>query len=134
MNYITWCGLFKIGHPIIDEQHQELIKIANKFHKEMQVKDNTLLVPDTLNNLIKYVEFHFDEEENILQKKGYPEDELKKHSEIHETLVKDIFKLNQRFCEGKYDSLIDVEKFLTDWLVMHILHEDMKFKYHLKER
>ena len=78
MDFIVWCDLFKIGHPIIDEQHQKLIKIANKFHNEMQSKEKDLLIPDTLNKLIKYAELHFDEEEDILKKKGYPEDNLKK--------------------------------------------------------
>ena len=134
MDFIIWCDLFKIGHPIIDEQHQKLIQIVNKFHKEMQRTEKEKIIPDTLNKLIKYVELHFDEEENILHKKGYPDNDLLKHREIHEALVKDIFKLNERFCKGDYDSLVEVEKFLTDWLVMHILQEDMKFKYHLKSR
>ncbi len=25
MDFMVWCDLFKIGHPIIDEQHQKLI-------------------------------------------------------------------------------------------------------------
>ena len=134
MDFIVWCGLFKIVHPIIDEQHQKLVKIVNKFHNEMQKREKGILIPDTLNSLIKYAELHFDEEEKILQKKNFPEEDLKKHSETHEVLVKDIFYLNERFSKGEYDPLIEVEKLLTDWLVMHILKEDMKFKYHLQNR
>ena len=134
MDFIVWCDLFKIGHPIIDEQHQELVKIVNKFHNEMQKRERGMLIPDILNCLIRYAELHFDEEEKILQKENFPEEYLKKHSEIHEILVKGIFCLNERFSKGEYDSLIEVEKFLTDWLVMHILNEDMKFKYHLQSR
>ena len=133
MDFIVWCDLFKIGHPIIDEQHQKLFRIVNRFHKEMQKREKKILIPDTLNKLIKYTELHFDEEENIIQKKGYPEEDLQDHREIHERLVKDIFELNERFSKGIYDSLFEVEKFLTDWLVMHILQIDMKFKYHLKK-
>jgi hemerythrin len=134
MDFIVWCDLFKIGHPIIDEQHQKLIKIVNRFHNEMQKKEKDLLIPDTLNNLIKYVEFHFDEEIKIFQKKDYPDAEIIRHSDIHENIVKDIFKLNERFSQGKYDSIVEVERFVADWIVLHILQEDMKFKYHLKNR
>jgi len=72
MDFIVWCGLFKIGHPIIDEQHQNIFSIVNTFHNKMQRKEKQLLIQDTLNSLIKYVEFHFDEEEKIMQKKTTP--------------------------------------------------------------
>jgi hemerythrin len=134
MDFILWCDLFKIGHPIIDEQHQKLFKIANKFHSDLQKREKELLISDTLNNLVKYVEFHFDEEIKIFQKKDYPDFEIIKHNDIHENIVKDIFKLNERFSQGKYDSIVEVERFIADWIVLHILQEDMKFKYHLKNR
>ena len=73
MNFVNWCGLFNIGHAVIDEQHQELTKLVNKFHKEMQKTKRDQLMPD-------------------------------------------------------------VEKTLSDWLIIPILREDMKFKYHLKNR
>lgn len=48
------------------------------------------------------------------------------HKDIHDRLIEDFFRLNEGIASGKIMPMCDLEKFLTEWLVLHILIEDKK--------
>ena len=43
----------------------------------------------------------------------------------------EVFTLNQDLSSGKISSLYEVEKFLSEWIVLHILIEDKKYMEYL---
>ena len=131
MKFIEVCDVLKIGHQTIDKQHKVLFEIANKVHDEVHKGFNTKIVIEAMNQLVNYAQNHFSTEENIIEQLGYPEDMLADHKDIHEKLIMDIFKLNEDIATGKQKSMYEIERFLTNWLVLHILIEDMKYKDHL---
>jgi hemerythrin len=131
MRFIEWCDLLSIGHPTIDEQHQSLFEIINKFHHEIINRFPSKVIFETLNHLIGYAQYHFKTEEELLEKHKYPDDSLMDHKAKHENLVLDIFRLNEDLAKDQMHSKNEIEKFLTNWLILHILIEDRKFKDHL---
>jgi len=133
MQYVEWCDLFLIGHPTIDKQHKKLLEIVNRFHNEAKNGFNRKLTIEILQQLINYAQKHFITEEAILEKWGMSEDILSEHKGIHEGLIMDIFELNEKIASGSISSMCELEKFLTEWIVLHILTEDKKFKTHLME-
>lgn len=128
MDFIQWCGFFVVGHPLIDKQHRELFGIINKFHNELSKGDSKHLAVDTLNHLIKFAQQHFSDEETVTEQFGYPADELARHKNIHEQLVLDIFRLHEGITSGAVTDLDSIGNFLTEWIILHILIEDNKYK------
>lgn len=131
MKFVEWCDLFLVGNQAIDKQHKVLFDISNKFHDEVYKGFNRKKTIETLNQLITYAQSHFNDEESIAEKSKFPKELLDNHKNIHDQLIIDIFKLNEDIISGKINSMYDIEKFLTEWLVLHILTEDKKYKEHL---
>jgi len=131
MKFVEWCDLFVIGNKTIDDQHQVLLEIANTFHNEAKKGFNRKVTNDTMNQLIDYAQKHFFTEETITGKLDLPIELLDNHNEIHEKLIMDIYKIHEDLSSGKINSMYDIEKFLTDWLILHILIEDKKYKEYL---
>jgi hemerythrin len=127
MKFIEWCGLLEIGHFQIDEQHQKLFDIANRFHDQIGKNKDQTLVVETLNQLVQYAQFHFAEEERLLQKLNFPADSLAKHKRTHERLLIQIFDLHAKFAKGTKSTLPEIQQFLNEWLIQHILIEDKKY-------
>ena len=131
MQFIEWCDLFLIGHQTIDKEHQFLFEIVNKFHREVYKGLNRRIILETLNQLVNYVQKHFASEEAIAEKIGVPAEMLTHHREEHERLIMDIFKLNEEIASGKISTMHEIERFLSRWLVLHILIEDKKYRDYL---
>ncbi|RLE68101.1 MAG: hypothetical protein DRJ45_08450 [Thermoprotei archaeon] len=129
MKYLEWCGLFEIGVQVIDNQHKMLFRIANDFVDAVAGRqaDNKVAF-QTLNALTRYAQDHFGAEEDAARQVGFPEEDLKKLSESHEQLVQEIFDLHARVSETNQFNINEVEQFLADWLIMHVLIEDRKIK------
>lgn len=125
MKFVEWSRIFDLNHPKIDEEHKELLDIANRFYEHIEKGADVKTIRDTLNNLTKYAQDHFETEEKIMKTMLYPD--VKAHAEIHVELLTDVFELNAKFEKGDIHSKEDIGSFLTKWLVQHILNEDKKF-------
>ncbi len=132
MKFIEWCGLLVIGHPVIDEQHQELFSIINEFHDQLKKGEPSHVAVNTLNRLINFTQKHFADEEKISREFGFPDDKHGRHSDIHEKLVLDIFELHSEISrKGTSINLENISSFLTDWIILHILIEDNCYKEYI---
>ena len=132
MKYVEWCELFRIGHHKIDSQHQVLFDISNKFYDEAHKGFNSKVTIETMNQLINYAQTHFADEEELTATLALPEEILEAHKKVHEQLIMDIFELHADISSGKINSMSYIQNFLREWLVLHILTEDNKYKGHLE--
>ena len=128
MAYVIWCDMFSINVPYIDNQHRKLIEIANNFHAALKEKKTEKNLFQTLNSLIRYAEKHFRDEEKLMEEAKYPSENFQEHKRIHEKLVEDIFELQQKFTESGAKSVYEIEVFINNWLIKHILYEDKKLQ------
>jgi len=55
-----------------------------------------------------------------------PEDYIKRHKQVHERLMEDIFDLSSRFSSDTSTGIHEVESFLSKWLILHILIDDKR--------
>ena len=133
MKFVEWCDIFLIGHPVIDQQHQVLFDIANRFHDVVRKGFDLKTTVNTMNELICYAQKHFSTEEAITHELDMPAELLEHHQEIHDKLVSDIFDLNEKLESGRLVEMEEVEKFIREWLVLHILIEDQKYKEYLNK-
>jgi hemerythrin len=131
MKFIEWCGLLQIGHPVIDEQHQTLFKIINQFHQDLEDNKTGKTAVNTLNKLISFAQKHFTDEEKISSDFGFPDENLVEHKKIHEQLVMDIFELHTAVSKASEVDLEEIRTFLTNWIILHVLIEDNKYKAYI---
>ncbi len=133
MAFIDWVNLdLHTGHPIIDEQHEKLIEIVNDLYNQfLNIKCN-----DSANEFRKsfyamkeYVDFHFEEEEKIMQALDYEymDDHIKAHRAFQKEVGILTVKLNNRYNPNiKYISK-KLLLILRDLLLEHITDEDKVF-------
>jgi len=132
MALFTWSEQFSLKIDSMDEQHKKLIDILNQFHDAMLQKKEDKKIGETLAELIAYTEFHFAEEEKLLQENGYPD--LDNHKNEHDELRQKVTEFQREYVQGSQTVTDDVMFFLKDWLVNHILGVDKRYAPFLIEK
>lgn len=123
---IKWNDGLIVGVKEIDDDHKKLLEIINKLSDSI---DNDVSVMEYENIFIElenYVVGHFKREEAYMKKCAYSE--FESHQKQHDSFANQIPVLKEKFFSSKdYLDAKDITAFLTDWLINHILYEDMKF-------
>lgn len=127
-DYIRWDPKFEIGIPVIDEQHKKLVELCNRFYQELlQNKaegnppwDQSLR--SALHECVDYVKTHFKNEETLMTACSYPN--FAEHKKMHDMFIKNILETTNGFQEATIGVAFKFVKFLYDWILSHIAHED----------
>lgn len=129
---LQWLETFELGLPEIDDDHRELLSIMKSIESAADAEDFERCA-ELLDSLIDFSRSHFEREEELLAKAGYPH--LGLHSEYHSGLlaragtVKEICK-GIRSKETFKDCCAEMFKFLVD----DIIAGDLNFKSFLEEK
>ena len=121
------------GIEEIDNQHRKLISWAN-FLAIDDADDTDQKVTEALDNLQDYVVYHFQTEEEAMDKYDY--DQLEKHKKQHVRLMNEVGELFNR-SKGKEASegtLAELQYMFTDWIQLHIKEWDQPFATFLKAK
>ena len=133
MALLTWNDRFSTGIPTVDDQHRTLFKAVNDFHEGLtagRAKEELAL---TLNFLVNYTVSHFKEEEEFMQRHGFPG--LAAHRSEHELLLNDAASFRARWAEDPASVRpMEAARFLGDWLTHHIQQMDFKYVQYLREK
>ena len=122
---IDWHREWDTGHNGIDQQHRELLKIANNLIKAMLNNESQISAMSQLMNLLGHIEKHFNYEEQILKEIQYEDYEA--HVESHRQLLAKSDEILKKSDSGNL-LLSDVVKFVVgDMITLHLLEEDQKF-------
>lgn len=132
MAILSWNDQYLIGQATIDEQHKMLFRLVNDFHTHWMERRDRQDIARVLSQLIRYGELHFQDEESIMAQEGYPQ--LDSHHQIHEMLIEEIFKLNEELADKSRLLDRDITKFLKQWLIDHIVHNDYEFRNFLQRK
>lgn len=127
---MIWKEEYRIGVPLIDQQHEELFSRVTVFvdtvRSDTKWSEKVNKVNDTLEFMKAYVVTHFQDEEAYQKEIGYPEAE--KHRKIHEDMMSYIGMI-ARQNEYNGSKEIVMQQFagrLVTWLVNHVVGEDQK--------
>ncbi len=85
-----------------------------------------------LDELIRYTERHFTDEETMLRMKGYSK--LAAHHSIHADLTRPVVELRDKFKTSQLSLSIEVMPFLKNWLASHILTHDQAYAKEFSSR
>lgn len=131
MSTIEWSEKFEVGNFEIDAEHKIFVKIIQKIIQAQQNNAKKHFTESLLMELLKYAEFHFCSEENIMIENDYPA--LLKHKKEHERVLAElrnrIFSLKHEFIDFE-----NLETFLTEWFKHHTTTEDRKLAVHITNK
>jgi hemerythrin len=132
MALITWTEeQFGTKISTADEQHQELFDLLNTLHETIPGGDREE-ISKQLDGFLDYVAMHFQTEEELLQKNGYPDFEA--HKAEHEKLLTTAAEIQKGFKEEGKDLSQDSTAFVKDWLTNHIPTIDKAYGPFLNEK
>ena len=127
MEFITWQDSMSVGIPVIDQDHKIIMRLINFSHRQLIEHHEEKVLSSALNALIDYTLYHFAREELVMKACDYPS--IGEHEKLHQDLTKQVADIAHRYHEDS--SSIEPEiflEFLKNWLINHILKQDMKFK------
>lgn len=127
MALLHWRENMSVGVEAVDADHKHLVDLLNRLHFLVLAGGDRPSVGEVLDELLHYVDYHFEREEKLMQFANYPG--LEEHRACHRELTRRLFEHKKTF-EDRPNSF-DVSAFydfLTDWLVVHVMDKDMKYK------
>ena len=125
-----WRAEYSVGVPMVDRQHMGLIKLINDLHSAMTAGKGKEALGPILDDLIRYTERHFADEEAMLRAKGYSG--LTAHQSVHVDLTNQVYDLRAKFRTSRLAITIEVMQFLKSWLADHILVHDQAYARELR--
>ncbi|EGJ49683.1 bacteriohemerythrin [Desulfocurvibacter africanus] len=129
---LTWTATLSVGVREIDQQHVKLVDLLNQLYAAMKAgKGNNALVK-ILNELVDYTVYHFDHEEKLFAKYGYPQ--ASAHAREHAVLKTKVSEFAAAFKTGKVQVTTGILNFLKNWVVNHIKGTDKKYSPFLNSK
>jgi hemerythrin len=126
---LQWTPDLEIGIAVIDNQHKRIVAYINELNDAIRT-GNTEETKLTLEGLLDYTITHFEFEEELQEKAGYPF--LKAHQKVHQMFMKRIAKFRGRANNGE-DIAQELLGVLKVWLVSHIKGDDRDYGESVRE-
>lgn len=128
MSLPEWSEEFSIHNEMIDMQHKKLFQIAHKagllIYKQVDVGE----IRKILAELFDYMKEHFHDEEAYMEQIKYPD--IERHKKLHKEIIANMCDLIQNI---KYDFKQKLAIITEQWLITHILKEDMRIEQYRAE-
>ncbi len=135
MPSINWDKSLSVNNEELDAQHRELIRLYNELHEaltEGTPKEAADKKATTLEGLLKYVQYHFEFEENYMAEIGYPD--LGRHKKMHLDLSKQVENFANELQTGQIVLSNTIIKFLRNWILEHLIEADNRYSQFKKSQ
>lgn len=128
-----WKEAYSVKIKEIDEQHRKLFNMILNLESVSHNTDFNLLIKQILEDLMEYVNIHFETEEYYLKKCDYAATDI--HISLHDEMKNDLNQKINMFFSRDITALdiIGLHNFLLNWLKHHILEQDQMYVEALKE-
>jgi hemerythrin len=128
----SWNPSYVVGHPTIDEQHQELFARADALLDAMREGRASQEVQTILDFLGSYVVEHFGTEERLMVAARYPA--AAQHKALHEEFVRRYQENVEAYRAKGATSMVvlDLRDMLRGWLVSHVCSADVSMATFLR--
>ena len=123
-----WSKEYSVHNFMIDEQHKKLFELANIADSMIGKQTSPLEIKQVLVALFDYMKTHFRDEEAYMESIQFPA--LDTHREHHKEIVSEMTLLIKNM---KYDFKQQLAIITEQWLVRHILQEDMRIGEYQQE-
>jgi len=121
---IAWNNGLSVGVDVLDNDHKKLLEIINKLSATVENNATKDVIEDIFHDLEQYSMIHFNREEAFLKQCGC--EKLDEHADQHRMFSDKIPELKTKILSSQNSAIIEeVSVFLTDWLLTHIIDEDI---------
>lgn len=129
---LVWRHAYQCGEETIDRQHEDIFLRCNSIVHAVENGDVSCdKLPEMLARLIDELAVHFQYEESVLSRHGYPG--LDTHSQQHQALIERARDLH-RLAIARELPVAEMVSFIEwDWVAQHILTDDHEFATFLKK-
>lgn len=123
--HFPWDPALETGDLDIDEQHRGLFRLANELQDALEHHaENEELLTDAVYALTDYCVDHFTDEQDFMERCGYPG--AGPHRSLHDHFTAEALRIVSRFVNGETVAVEELAPFLTSWLTEHIEREDKR--------
>jgi hemerythrin-like metal-binding protein len=129
---MNWNTSFSVGVEKFDYQHKILIDLINQLLEVMKNGNGKQETSRVIEGLVDYTVFHFGDEEKIMKQFNYPG--LISHENEHKLFITKIKDFRNEIRSGKLSVNVQINQFLHDWLLEHIMGEDKKYGVYLNNK
>jgi hemerythrin-like metal-binding protein len=124
---IVWNDAYSVGVVAMDDQHKKLFGMINRLADCHAARNcgSSGVFHEVLSRMFDYTQVHFRDEEDYLQRIGYPQ--LAEQKMEHAAF----FRQMATFCVAASEGIQDeaaVYHYLKDWWLPHILESDMQYR------
>jgi len=136
MTFLRWTEKMSVGSPDLDEDHKQLFYLTNRLSDIAEGEAGSEDARQALYGLVRYAQFHFAREENVMAVCGFPEQEEHKAGHVRFVGTVDTFlKRFEKDPEAEAPAVCrELFDFLKDWLTHHILIQDMAYKSYVEAK
>jgi len=131
----SWDKKYNTGVDMVDEQHHKLVDLINQLGAISTHQADTVALGDILNELARYTIYHFDTEKTLMQQfkvdTGHQEAHIRAHAHFT-AQVNVAAKLLLGNSDVSNKLISPLLKYLTNWLVQHILGLDMRMTQEIR--
>jgi hemerythrin len=129
---VKWSPTLSVGIKLIDDQHQELLRITNDLfnHCVGDEESEKAYLRKVIQGVVDYIKVHFSTEEKLLLQTNYPD--YKNHKQEHDTFVLTVVEQVRNIKDRKF-SLVTFTRYLKDWILTHIAVSDKKYAEYFRK-
>lgn len=125
-----WKESYSFNISEIDKQHKKLFEIGSRIYDLASLNDGYDHYDEIMqifDELRDYTVYHFNYEEELMQKHGY--EQFEKHKFEHDFFIKKMNRLEKSdIDEEQNKTLLNIISFVADWISGHILQSDTDYK------
>ncbi|WP_444917229.1 bacteriohemerythrin [Microbulbifer sp. JMSA003] len=129
MSYWSWDASLSVGINLIDEQHRRIVDYINELDLA-HIENDKERISKVLIGLADYTSTHFDFEEDLMERSGYPLSDT--HKKVHRSFVAQIDSYVEQHENGK-DITRRLMSDLKIWLTNHIKNDDKDYSPYVRK-
>jgi methyl-accepting chemotaxis protein len=115
---VIWDQTLSTGDEEIDKDHQHLADLINELYRELKKVDSEGVSDDVYKRLLQHCNSHFANEENLMDRFGYPN--AGAHKKEHAAFLEKVELFYQEFRKGHKKRGLELISMLGSWWNSHI--------------
>lgn len=125
----VWDNKYNTGVDVVDKQHQKLVELVNGLGAISAHLTSTEALGPILTELANYTVYHFNTEEDLMKQYEVDADHQNIHIKAHKHFTDQVMvaaKILMGSTDVNSQLVAPLLKYLTNWLVQHILGSDAR--------
>lgn len=129
MDIFAWNDSFVTGEPVVDAEHQGLVRLINWLIEHQSMATPPEEVDRVLAQLVDYAVTHFRHEEELMESVGCDPRFAEIHRNVHADFGQQVLKMREMQSADQEFLL----RFLSSWLAHHILGMDQSMARQIRK-